>query len=107
MLTDDETGVRWAAMESLIRMGRKAMHPILEKFVKNFDSLWLREGVHHILRVLNDRHALNERERILFEELEKQIFPGVESGWTSQQAWAAEKALEYLDLEGIQTRGNP
>ena len=107
MLTDDATGVRWAAMESLIRMGRMAMQPLLERFVKNFDSLWLREGVHHILHVLNDRHVLNERERVLFEELEKHIIPGVESGWTSQQAWAAERALEYLDLESIQTTGNP
>jgi HEAT repeat protein len=104
MLMDEDTGVRWAAMESLIRMGRCALRPLLERFIKDFDSLWLREGVHHILRVLKDRHALNKRERILFKELDRQTIPGIESGWTSEQAWAAEKALEVLDREAMQTR---
>jgi HEAT repeat protein len=99
MLMDENTGVRWAAMESVIRMGHEALRPLLERFIKDFDSLWLREGVHHILRVFKDQHGLNERERILFEELDKQTIPGFESGWTSEQAWAAEKALEVLDRE--------
>lgn len=104
MLMDDDTGVRWAAMESLTHMGRDSLHPLLEKFVVNFDSPWLREGLHHILRVLKDRHALNDRENILFEELEKQTIPGFESSWTSQQAWAAEKALEVLDQQATRSR---
>jgi HEAT repeat protein len=104
MLMDEDTGVRWGAMESLSRMGRKCLHPLLESFIKNFDSLWLREGVHHILRVLKDRHELNDRENILFDELDKQAVPGFESGWTSQQAWAAEKALEVLDRQAMLSR---
>lgn len=101
MLMDEDTGVRWAAMESLIHMGRDSLHPILEKFIKNFDSLRLREGVHHILRVLKDRHELNELEITLFEKLDDQSIPGFESSWNSQQAWAAERALEVLDREEI------
>jgi HEAT repeat protein len=104
MLLDEDTGVRWAAMESLIRMGRDALRPILEKFIQNFDSLWLREGVHHILRVFKDRHELNDLEINLFEKLDKQSIPGFGSSWTSEQAWAAEKALEALDREEIQLR---
>ena len=104
MLMDEDTGVRWGAMESLSRMGRECLHPLLESFVKNFDSLWLREGVHHILRVLKDRNKLNERENILFNELDKQTIPGIESSWTSQQAWAAEKALEMLDQQAMLSR---
>ena len=104
MLMDEDTGVRWGAMESLSRMGRECLRPLLESFIKNFDSLWLREGVHHILRVLNDRHKLNDRENVLFEELNKQTIPGFESGWTSQQAWAAEKALEMLDSQATLSR---
>lgn len=96
MLMDEDTGVRWSAMEGLSRMGRDCLRPLLDCFVKNFDSLWMREGVHHILRVLKDRHKLNDRENILFEELDKQAVPGFQSGWTGQQAWAAEKALEAL-----------
>ena len=104
MLMEEDTGVRWAAMESLINMGRKALRPILEKFIKDFESLWLREGVHHILRVLKDRHELNEQEIALFKKLDEQCIPGFESSWTSEQAWAAEKALEALDKEAILSR---
>jgi HEAT repeat protein len=104
MLRDEDTGVRWGAMESLSRMGRNCLYPLLESFIKNFDSLWLREGLHHILRVLKDRNELNDRENILFDELDKQAIPGIESSWTSQQAWAAEKALEVLDQKAIPSR---
>jgi HEAT repeat protein len=104
MLMDQDTGVRWAAMESLTRLGRGALRPILEKFIKDFDSLWLREGLHHILRVLKDRHELNELEITLFEDLDEQFIPGFETGWISNQAWAAEKALELLDREATQSR---
>lgn len=99
MLEDEDTSVRWTAMESLIRLGRQSLRPLLESFVAHFDSTWLREGVHHILRVLKDRHELNEREITLFQELDKQAIPGIECDWTSEQAWAAEKALELLDQQ--------
>jgi HEAT repeat protein len=99
MLVDIDIGVRWAAMESLIRLGRHSLRPVMESFIKNFDSPWLREGVHHILHVLKDRNELNDREITLFQELDKQSIPGFESNWTSEQAWAAEKALELLDQE--------
>ena len=101
MLMDEDTSVRWAAMESLIRMGRDSIRPLLEKFVKDFGSLWMREGTHHILRVLKDRHELNDLEITLFEKLDEQSIPGFESGWNSEQAWAAEQALEALDREAI------
>jgi len=99
MLLDEDFSVRWAAMESLIRIGRDSLHPLLEKFTKNFDSPWLREGLHHILRVLKDRNELNNFEIALFDKLDKRAIPGFESGWNSEQAWAAEKALEILDHE--------
>jgi len=98
-LMDEDTGVRWAAMESLIRNGRNTLRPLLEKFIKDFDSLWLRESTHHILRVLKDRHELSQYEITLFEKLDAQPIPGFEAGWTSDQAWAAEKALEVLDRQ--------
>ena len=104
MLMDEDIDVRWAAMESLIKLGRDSLRPILEKFIKDFDSLWLREGVHHILRVLKDRHELNAQEINLFENLDEECVRSFPSGWTSQQAWAAEKALEVLDRETILSR---
>ncbi|MBN1668075.1 MAG: HEAT repeat domain-containing protein [Anaerolineales bacterium] len=96
MLMDDDTGVRWSAMESLINLGRAALPALLEKFAKDFDSIWLRRGTHHILHVLKDRQELTEVEILFFEALDKENRSGFESGWTSEQAFAAEKALEAL-----------
>ena len=99
MMLDDDTAVRWAAMESLVNLGHDCMGPMLELFVKNFDSAWLREGVHHVLHVFRDRNQLNDVELKLFDALSEQPLPGFVSSWTSEQVWAAEKVLERLDRE--------
>lgn len=99
-LVDEDVSVRWVAMESLIRQGRvMVMRPMLGAFVKNFDSTWMREGVHHVLHVFKDRDLLNPLEIKLFGLLDQQEVPGLESRWNGQAAWAAEKALEALDRE--------
>jgi HEAT repeats len=100
MLTDDQAVVRWAAAEGLIRQGRAGLRPLLEEYIRNFDSPWLREGFHHILHVFWDRDQLTREEIVLFRELDKQDFSGINTGWTGQSAWAAEKALEAYDREG-------
>lgn len=99
MLMDQDFSVRWVAMEGLIQHGREALPPMLEVFTKNFDSVWMREGVRHVLHVLKDRHQLRELEIKLFDILSQQAVPGFEGGWTGEAAWAAEKALEALDRE--------
>jgi hypothetical protein len=97
LLRDGNVDIRWAAMESLTRIGRASMRPLLEVFVKNFDSSLMREGVHHILHVLKDMYMLTEQETRLFEKLDKEAFYNFQLGWNSEGAWAAEKALEALD----------
>jgi HEAT repeat protein len=52
-LTDKEFDVRWLAAEGLIRIGRKVVVPLLETLVDHSDSLWLREGIHHVLHDMN------------------------------------------------------
>jgi HEAT repeat protein len=99
MLADEDTGVRWAVTESLIHLGRAGLRPVLDQFVKNFASVWMRESVHHILHVLKDRYLLTEEEYALFEKLDKKEIPGFETGWNTEAAWAAEKALEALDQQ--------
>lgn len=96
LLCDGNVNIRWAAMESLIRIGRASMRPLLEVFVKNFDSSLMREGVHHILHVFKDMDMLTEQETILFEKLNEEAFYNFQVGWTSEGAWAAEKVLETL-----------
>jgi hypothetical protein len=52
-LEDKMFDVRWLAAEGLIRIGRKAIVPILEALVKNANSPWLCEGIHHVLHDMN------------------------------------------------------
>ena len=99
MLMDEDFSVRWAAMESLTDQGRGALRPMLKVFTKHFDSLWMREGVHHVLHVFKDYHQLHDPEIELFDLLDKQTIPGLENSWNGKAAWAAERALEALNRE--------
>jgi HEAT repeat protein len=58
-LEDESFGVRWLAAEGLISLGQHALAPLLEALVQRSDSAALREGAHHVLRMLNqgDLHA--------------------------------------------------
>ena len=99
MLTDEDPGVRWIAANSLLNFDRACLRPLLEKFIKDFSSVLLREGVRHILRALKERHQLKTLELALFDVLNKQAIPGFTWSWPSEAAWAAERALVALDLE--------
>jgi HEAT repeat protein len=48
-LEDKMFDVRWLAAEGLIIIGRPALVPLLQAFMDDPDSFWLREGVHHVL----------------------------------------------------------
>jgi len=98
-LMDDNFGVRWIAMQGLINQGRDALNPVLEEFVKHFDSVRLGEGVHHVLHVLKEQKKLNEHEIRFFKDLERHLKPGFHTGWIGETAWTAESILERLDQE--------
>lgn len=51
-LEDENTGVRWLAAVGLIAMGRDALVPMLEALMERSDSVWLRDGAHHVLHDL-------------------------------------------------------
>ncbi len=86
-LKDDNAGVRWAASDALIHLRRGALVPLFRALVLDYDSLWLRQGAHHILHIFRDAGALNPDELAVFDALE-----GIEP--TASVPWAAEKALE-------------
>ena len=88
-LRDDDMDIRWAASNSLIEMDRAAIKPLLEALTKELDSVWLREGAHHILHVFKDQGRLLPKEYKVFEALEG-AEPQVEV------PWAAEAALQDL-----------
>jgi HEAT repeat protein len=45
-------GVRWLAAEGLISMAERGLPTLLEALIERPESAWLREGAHHVLRVL-------------------------------------------------------
>jgi HEAT repeat protein len=88
MLQDKMFDVRWLAAEGLIHIGNKAIKPLLEAVIKQPDSLWIREGAHHVL------HDLPENN---FKELLKPVLHALEDVEPSLEvALAAEAALNVI-----------
>lgn len=54
-MEDQDFGVRWLAAEGLIALGRAGLVPVLQALAKHSDSVWLREGAHHVCRMLLDQ----------------------------------------------------
>ncbi len=44
--------VRWLAAEGLIALRRDGLEPLFQALIERPDSVWLREGARHVLRVL-------------------------------------------------------
>jgi HEAT repeat protein len=51
-LQDEESAIRWLAATGLIRIGRESLRPLLEALEQHANSVWLREGAHHVLHML-------------------------------------------------------
>jgi len=54
-LTDDKSDVRWLAAEGLIHLGKESLEHLMHELVKNYKSLHLRSGAHHILKSLKQK----------------------------------------------------
>jgi HEAT repeat protein len=54
-LEDEEFDVRWLAAEGLIRLGRDGLPPLFRALAERPNSVWLREGAHHILTSLSKK----------------------------------------------------
>jgi hypothetical protein len=51
-LDDEKAAVRWLAAAALINLGRDALAPLLRGLEGSSDSIWFRDGAHHVLRTL-------------------------------------------------------
>jgi HEAT repeat protein len=51
-LRDTEFSVRWLAAEGLIALGSEGLSPLLRALIERSDSVWLRQGAHHVLHDL-------------------------------------------------------
>jgi HEAT repeat protein len=49
ILGDADFDIRWLAAEGLIALGKAGLEPILEALVNKSDSVYLREGAHHVM----------------------------------------------------------
>jgi hypothetical protein len=61
--------VRWVAAEGLIALGPVAETHLLRFLMKNFQSLYIREGAHHILHEIRKKRKLTNEEHELLEAL--------------------------------------
>jgi HEAT repeat protein len=51
-LCDEKAAVRWLAGNALINLGHDALAPLLRGLEASSDSIWFRDGAHHVLRSL-------------------------------------------------------
>jgi len=87
-LRDEMFDVRWLAAEGLIHIGNKAIAPILEALTEHPDSLFMREGAHHILHDIMDDNLKKTVKPVLraLEDVEPSL----------EVAFAAETALDVI-----------
>lgn len=64
-LEDEMFDVRWLAAEALVHIGRLALPSLMTALSQNGDSLWMREGVHHVLHGINKSGLENVLEPVL------------------------------------------
>lgn len=53
-LEDNVFDVRWLAAKGLISLGSEGLVPLLEALIERSDSLWLRQGAHHVLHDVSE-----------------------------------------------------
>jgi HEAT repeat protein len=95
-LEDRDFGVRWLAAEGLIRLGHQGLIPLFQELVKRPQSTWLREGAHHVLRVLVGHH------------LDEHIIPVLEALEDVEPALEVPRAAHLaLDLLRREPEGGP
>lgn len=89
-LRDDSMEIRWLAAEALITLGRRSLHSLYAALQVHFESVFLREGAHHILRAL-ERQKLLDKEGLAVLNALHYLEPEV------SVAWVACKAVDSLE----------
>lgn len=92
-LEDERPGVRWLAAEALIALRPTGLLALLEALIHHSDSLWLRDGAHHII------HDIAEKDPDLSQALAPvaAALDGIEP--VVQVPPAAQMALRQLSKE--------
>jgi HEAT repeat protein len=69
-LESSNSGIRWLAAEGLVKVGRPALRPLLQRLTGEKLSVWLRNGVVH---ALNKIRWADEPERVYYTKLANEI----------------------------------
>jgi hypothetical protein len=74
-LEDEKAAIRWLAATALINLGREALVPLLRSLESHSDSIWFRDGAHHVLRSLIREGVADEAIPVLeaLENLEPRV----------------------------------
>ena len=59
-LENEDFDIRWMAAEALINIGKESIKPLLEAVVSGKESIFLLEGVHHILKEFQFKNIFND-----------------------------------------------
>ena len=95
-LEDKNFGVRWIAAEGLIHIGSTGLIPLLEALEKKSDSIWMREGCHHIIHDLINRKLIDDRTA----ECVAPVLEAINHLEASTETiYAAAKALQALETK--------
>jgi HEAT repeat protein len=93
-LEDQEFSVRWMAAEGLINIGEDGLIPLLKALRKRTDSIWLREGAHHVIHDL-------VTQKLVSETAQECLIPVLDAlnhfEAVIQTNTAADRALKILD----------
>jgi HEAT repeat protein len=92
-LEDKEFSIRWIAAEGLIHVGQNGVMALLRALTERADSVWLREGAHHVFHDLLHKKMVdaktNEQLSLVLEALNH-------GDPVTETNGAAHKALETL-----------
>ena len=88
-LEDKTFDLRWLAAEGLINIGKPSIVPLLHRLIEKTDSVWVREGAHHVFHDIHDPNLKNILRSVL-DALEV-------SDTHIQIPFAAESALKSLE----------
>lgn len=68
-LEHDDPGIRWMAAEGLIRAEQAGLPPLLEALVEHGESIRLREGADHVLKILAKNENLPPQAELVLQAL--------------------------------------
>jgi CBS domain-containing protein len=92
-LEDPDEGVRWMAADGLIALGATSVEPLLCELKLRSDSLFLRQGAHHVLQGVLGRDHLQDVLNPVIRALEA-VEPVVTVPFAAQQALANLRAAQ-------------